>query len=43
MVELLDFDVIAEERYLLVEKNARKTEIASELEMTTLLEEMGWK
>lgn len=43
LVELHDFDIIAKERSLLVEQNARKVEIISELEMTAFLEEVSWR
>lgn len=40
-VELHDFDIIAKERSLSIEENARNVEIISELERTIFLEEVG--
>lgn len=43
LVELHELDAIAKDRVLSDEENARKVEITSELEMTTLSEEMSWR
>jgi hypothetical protein len=42
-IELHELDAIAKDRVLSGEENARKVEITSELEMTTLSEEMSWR
>jgi hypothetical protein len=43
LVELHDVDIIAKERSLSVEENARKVEITRELERTTFLEKVSWR